>query len=97
LAYIISTPEQPDDADSPLRVAFGNEGSPEVVESFARRFGVDVIDAYGATEGGIAVNRDVAPRVGALGLAPDNVQVVDDDGNEKPRAEFDADGRLRNA
>jgi len=56
-----------------------------------------VIDAYGATEGGVAVNRDAAPRVGALGLVPDSVQIVDDDGNEKPRAEFDADGRLRNA
>jgi fatty-acyl-CoA synthase len=97
LAYLLAQPERPDDCDNTLRVAFGNEGSPEVVESFARRFAVDVIDAYGATEGGIAVNRDAAPRVGALGLAPEHVQIVDEDGNEKPRAEFDADGRLRNA
>ena len=27
--------------------------------SFGRRFGLEVIDAYGATEGGVAVNRDV--------------------------------------
>ena len=67
LAYLLATPEQPDDADNPLRVAFGNEGSPEVVDTFARRFGVDVIDAYGATEGGVAVNRDVAEPAGALG------------------------------
>ena len=33
LAYLLATPEQPDDADNPLRVAFGNEGSPEVVDA----------------------------------------------------------------
>ena len=32
------------DADNTLRVAFGNEGSPQVLEDFARRFGVEVID-----------------------------------------------------
>jgi fatty-acyl-CoA synthase len=97
LAYIISTPEQPDDADNPLRVAFGNEGSPEVVNRFAERFGVDVIDAYGATEGGVAVDRDAEERAGALGRVGDNVQVVDEEGVEKPRARFDADGHLLNA
>ena len=67
LAYILSTPERPDDADNPLRVAFGNEGSPQIVAEFSRRFGVEVIDAYGATEGGVAVNRDGEVRPGALG------------------------------
>jgi fatty-acyl-CoA synthase len=97
LAYILSTPEQPDDADNPLRVAFGNEGSPEIVAAFARRFGVDVIDAYGATEGGVAVDRDAEEREGALGLAPSQIKIVDDDGNEKPPAQFDGDGHLVNA
>lgn len=97
LAYILATPERPDDADNPLRVAYGNEGAPHLVEAFAKRFGVRVIDAFGATEGGIAVNRvDDAPP-GALGLAPPNIKVVDDDGNELPRARFDAAGRLVNA
>ncbi|MER3452362.1 MAG: acyl-CoA synthetase [Acidimicrobiia bacterium] len=97
LAYILATPERPDDAENPLRVAYGNEGAPQLVEAFARRFGVRVIDAFGATEGGIAVNRvDDAPP-GALGLAPPNIKVVDEDGNELPRARFDAAGRLENA
>jgi fatty-acyl-CoA synthase len=97
LAYLLATPERPDDADNPLRVAFGNEGSPEIVESFGRRFGVEVIDAYGATEGGVAVNRDADERAGALGQVGPNVKVVDDEGVEKPRARFDASGRLANA
>jgi fatty-acyl-CoA synthase len=97
LAYIMSTPERPDDADNPLRVAFGNEGSPEIVDAFAARFGLEVIDAYGATEGGVAVNRDAEERAGALGQVGENVKVVDEEGTERPRARFDADGRLINA
>ena len=97
LAYLLAQPERPDDADNTLRVSFGNEGSPEVVEGFARRFGLEVIDAYGATEGGVAVNRQDDMPPGALGHAPDHVQVVDDDGKEKPRAEIDERGRVLNA
>ncbi|MDQ1520965.1 MAG: fatty-acyl-CoA synthase, partial [Actinomycetota bacterium] len=97
LAYLLAQPDHDDDNENSLRVAFGNEGSPEVVSAFARRFGVDVIDAYGATEGGVAVNRDAGHREGALGVAPDSVKIVDEDGNEKPRAELGDGGRLRNA
>jgi fatty-acyl-CoA synthase len=97
LAYILATPEKPDDADNPLRVAFGNEGSPHVVDEFTRRFGVHVIDAFGATEGGIAVNRVEDGPVGALGQVTETVKVVDEDGTERARAVFDANGRLANA
>ena len=55
LSYLLATPEQPDDADNPVRVAFGNEGSPRVLDEFSRRFDVEVIDAFGSTEGAIAV------------------------------------------
>jgi fatty-acyl-CoA synthase len=97
LAYLLAQTERADDADNPLRVAFGNEGSPEVVESFGRRFDLEVIDAYGATEGGVAVNRDAEQRPGALGLAPAHVQIVDDEGVEKARAVLDERGRVLNA
>lgn len=97
LAYLLAQPEGPDDADNSLRVAFGNEGSPHVVETFSQRFEVEVIDAYGATEGGVAVSRDGEVRPGALGRVTPAVKVVDAEGNEKPCAEFDAAGRLVNA
>ena len=96
LAYLLAQPERADDLDNTLRVAFGNEGSPEVVSSFSRRYGLEVIDAYGATEGGVAVNRGPDMPPGALGHAPDHVQVVDEEGVEqrarparraRPRAE----------
>jgi fatty-acyl-CoA synthase len=67
-----------------------------VVANFARRFGLEVIDAYGATEGGVAVNREPDMPTGALGRAPAHVQIVDDDGVEKPRAILDH-GRVLNA
>ena len=96
LAYITATPEAADDAENPLRIAYGNEGSPLVVEAFARRFAVRVIDAFGATEGGVAVTRvDQAPP-GAMGLVGENVKVVDEEGQELPRARFDDTGRLLN-
>ncbi|HEX6310356.1 MAG TPA: AMP-binding protein [Acidimicrobiia bacterium] len=96
LAYLLATPEAPNDADNPLRVAFGNEGSPEIVDAFSRRFGVEVIDAYGATEGGVAVNRDAEARPGALGQVAPEVKVVDEAGRELPPARIDATGRVLN-
>ena len=97
LAYLLAQPERTDDAANSLRVAFGNEGSPEVVASFSRRYGIEVIDAYGATEGGVAVNRGPDMPAGALGHAPDHVQVVDEEGVEKSRARLDDRNRVLNA
>ena len=97
LAYVLATPEAPDDADNTLRIAFGNEGSPEVVEGFARRFGLKVIDSFGATEGGVALNRESGMPPGAMGRAGPEVHVVDEAGRDMAVARFDAEGRLLNA
>ena len=70
LAYLLATPEQPDDADNTLKLAYGNEGSPQVVEAVAKRFGVDVVDVFGSTEGAIALDRSGGPPRGSLGSAP---------------------------
>jgi fatty-acyl-CoA synthase len=97
LSYLVATPEEPDDADNTLRIAFGNEGSPDVIETFSRRFGVEVIDAFGATEGGIAVNRDAPMKPGSMGLAGSTIHIVDEAGNDLAPAVFDAAGHLVNA
>jgi fatty-acyl-CoA synthase len=97
LAYLIATPEKPDDADNPLRIAYGNEGSPQVVETVARRFDVEVVDVFGSTEGAIALDRSGGPPRGSIGSLRDDVAIVDPDGNRVPVAEFDEDGRLANA
>jgi acyl-CoA synthetase (AMP-forming)/AMP-acid ligase II len=97
LAYLLATEERPDDADNPLRRAYGNEGSDTTVEAFARRFGVEVLDAFGPTEGGIGIVRGPDDPPGSLGHSGGVVKVLDADMNECPVAEFDASGRLTNA
>jgi fatty-acyl-CoA synthase len=98
LAYILATPEQPDDTDNPLTRVFGNEGSADDVTRFAERFGVPVTDAYGSTEGGATVARTPDSPPGALGRAPEGTVVLNaETGQECPPARFDAQGRLLNA
>ena len=98
LAYILATPEQPDDSDNPLVRAFGNEGSADDVTRFAERFGVVVTDSYGSTEGGATVARTPDTPSGALGRAPEGTVVLDPvTGDECPPARFDDQGRLLNA
>ena len=97
LSYVLATPEQPDDADNPLRLVFGNEGAELDIDRFSKRFGVPVIDSYGSTEGGAVVQRTPDMPSGALGRGRDGVAVLDPEaGEEMPPARFDADGRLLN-
>jgi fatty-acyl-CoA synthase len=97
LTYLLATPPHDDDADTSVRVAFGNEGSPQVVEEAATRFGMRIIDVFGSTEGAIALDRTGNRPSGSIGRLREGIMVVDEAGNEAPRAQFDADGRLRNA
>jgi len=98
LNYILAVPPSPDDASSPLTFAFGNEASEDDIREFARRFDCVVRDSYGSTEGLVIIRRDASMPTGALGTADDLIRVFDPDtGEECPRAQFDADGRLTNA
>ena len=98
LAYILATPEQPDDADNPLQIVFGNEASEGDIAEFGRRFGCVVIDGYGSSEGGANVSRTPDTPPGSLGPAgPDNVVLDPETGEECPPAEFDDHGALTNA
>lgn len=97
LAYVLATPEQPDDRANPLRAVNGNEAADGDVERFARRFGCVVTDNYGSTEGGVWIIRTPDTPKGALGPVPSDVLVVDPEGRECPPARFDAAGRLANA
>ncbi len=53
--YLMSTPEQPDDADNPLHTMTGNGMRPDVWIPFKKRFGIKrVSEFYGASEGNVA-------------------------------------------
>lgn len=79
LAYILATPEKPDDADSTLKQVFGNEAAPADVERFGARFGCQVTDGFGSTEGGISFYRLPSTPPGALGVPVGDVRIVDSD------------------
>jgi fatty-acyl-CoA synthase len=97
LAYVLATPEQPDDADNPLRIVFGNEANERDIAEFGRRFGCTVIDSYSSTENAVIVQRRPDMPPGSLGMPLEGVKVLDPDtGAETPDAELDASGRLLN-
>jgi fatty-acyl-CoA synthase len=97
LSFLLATPGRPDDADNTLRIAFGNEGSPQVVEAAATRFGIAIVDVFGSTEGAIALDRAGDRPPGSVGRLREGILVVDTTGRELPRARFDTEGRLLNA
>lgn len=97
LNYVLATPEEPDDADNPLRLAIGNEASLKDIRAFAHRFGCTVRDSYGSTEGIIIIRRYPSMPDGALGSADPSVKVLNADTSvECPPVEFGPDGRPAN-
>lgn len=98
LAYVLATPERPDDRDNPLRVAFGNEASERDIAEFSRRFDCTVWDGFGSTEGAIIITREDGCPPGALGRGFPGVAIYNPDTlTECPAARFDDDGALTNA
>ncbi|NUS44317.1 MAG: AMP-binding protein [Mycobacteriaceae bacterium] len=97
LSYVLATPPLPDDADNPLRIAYGNEGAAADLAAFASRFGCHVVDAFGSTEGGVAIVRTPETPAAALGPLPTGVAIVHPDtGLPCPPAEFDVTGAVAN-
>jgi fatty-acyl-CoA synthase len=100
IAYILATPERPDDGENTLRSAFGTEASVRDRSRFRRRFGCYLIEGYGQSEGGVAVNPTADMPKGALGRPVNGIDLAivnPETGQECAPAEFDADGRLLNA
>ncbi len=97
LAYILATPEQPDDGNNTLVRGFGNEATDQDIERFQERFGCTVTDAYGSTEGGVNVTRTDDMPSGSLGRGLPGVVVLDPETGRPCRpALFDDQGQLLN-
>ena len=69
IAYILATPERPDDADNTLQSAFGTEASVRDRDRFRKRFGCYLIEGYGQSEGGAAINPVLGHAQGRAGQA----------------------------
>jgi fatty-acyl-CoA synthase len=97
LAYVLATPQRPDDADNPLRIAFGNEASDKDIAEFARRFGCRVQDGFGSTENAVVISRVPGTPPGSLGRPLEGVKVLDPStGEECPPARFGEAGEVVN-
>lgn len=97
LALILSTPERPDDADTTLRVAFGNEATDRDIGEFARRFGCRVIDSFGSSEFAVIVVREDGTPPGSIGKPYPGVGIYNPTTLvECAVAQFDEHGALTN-
>jgi fatty-acyl-CoA synthase len=98
LAYILATPERDDDADNPLRVAFGNEANDKDIAAFGRRFAVQVEDGFGSTENAVIIVREEGTPKGSIGKGIEGIAIYNSDTvSECAVARFDATGALANA
>ncbi|MDP9167483.1 MAG: fatty-acid--CoA ligase FadD1, partial [Actinomycetota bacterium] len=98
LAYILATPERPDDGDNPLRIAFGNEAADRDIEEFGRRFGCAVWDGFGSTETAVIITRPDDCPPGSIGKGFPGVAIYDAATvTECEMARFDHTGALINA
>lgn len=97
--YLLATPEGPDDRAHGLRLGFGTEAGAVDAARFEARFGVRLVEGYGSSEGGAAIQRTPDTPQGAIGRAApgDELAVVDaETGEECERARFSASGTLVN-
>ena len=98
LAYILATAEQSDDADNPLRIAFGNEAADRDIDEFGRRFGCSVWDGFGSTETAVIITRPDDCPTGSIGRGFPGVAIYDPETvRECEVARFDETGALANA
>ncbi|MEY9991594.1 fatty-acyl-CoA synthase [Streptomyces sp. V4I8] len=97
IQYLLATEPRPDDRDNPLRLGFGTEAGAADAAAFQRRFGVRLVEGYGSSEGGAAVQWSPGTPPGAVGRAGPGLVVLDPETREEcPPAVFDAGGRLVN-
>lgn len=77
--YVLATEPRPDDRDNPLRMGFGTEAGAVDAAAFEERFGVRLVEGYGSSEGGAAIQRTAGAPPGAIGRAApgDDLAVVD--------------------
>lgn len=97
--YLLATPERADDTRNPLRMGFGTEAGAVDAARFEERFGVRLVEGYGSSEGGAAIQRTPGTPAAAIGRAGpgDELAVVDPGTLEEcPPAVFASDGRLLN-
>ncbi|SLN77707.1 ATP-dependent acyl-CoA ligase [Oceanibacterium hippocampi] len=87
LTILWKQPPQPDDADNPVRLAWGVP-MPEFADAFEKRFNLKLVEVYGLTDAGVGVYQplDEPRRPGACGKPVDSYEyrIFDDLDRELP-------------
>jgi len=84
---VYAEPPKANDADNPVRFVI-SAGMPAAIwPQFQQRFGVQILEFYGAAEGGLTFNHPGQGPVGSIGKPPPTLahRIVDEAGNDVPR------------
>jgi carnitine-CoA ligase len=84
---IYSEPARPDDADNPVRLVISGGMPPAIWEPFEKRFGVKILEIYGAMDGGGMAFKPIGEGpVGSFGKPMPGIEmkILDAEGNECP-------------
>jgi crotonobetaine/carnitine-CoA ligase len=84
---IYSEPERPDDADNPVRMVVSGGMPAGIWQAFEKRFGLEVLEFYGAMDGGGMAYKPIGQGpTGSFGKPMSTVEmkILDEDGNECP-------------
>lgn len=85
LMMLYKQPERPDDADNPVRRAYGAPAPVTIYADFERRFGVQLVEVYGSTEAGtVTMNTVESFRVGSCGRPVPYYEVRIHDEHDRP-------------
>ena len=90
MPILMKQPEQPDDADNPVRFVLSAACPTNLWEAFEKRFGLKIWEAYGAVDGGgvLTLNMGNAP-AGSVGKPlRGEWKLVDENGEEVPQGEI---------
>lgn len=86
---VYAQPPRADDAEHPVRLVV-SAGMPAAIwQDFQQRFGVQILEFYGAAEGGLTFNYPGQGPVGSIGKPPPTLvhRIVDDAGQDVPRGQ----------
>ncbi len=86
---VYAEPPKDNDADNPVRFVV-SAGMPTAIwQPFQQRFGVQILEFYGAAEGGLTFNYPGQGPVGSIGKPPPTLvhRIVDEAGNDVPRGQ----------
>ncbi|MBB3051441.1 crotonobetaine/carnitine-CoA ligase [Prauserella isguenensis] len=85
MSILFKQPSRPDDADNPVRAAFGAPCPQEIFAAFEERFDVRLTEIFGSTE--VSIVTDMPPqrrRIGTSGRASANYEVAVVDERDEP-------------